>query len=587
VPPEDLDPLDDAPSSSSRDTRTRGSGVPSARHAPPRSTRGGLKEAIPSTTRFGATARRITIAILVTAFLPLIAAVAVGKVTIDRLAALAVQPELDLAFRQSLAVYADLAAAMKEGMRHEGAAMAGDASLARAIANGAARGEIEGVLRAIASGHPRAVSLTLTLTDGGGDGDGDGAVVGAVERAPGGDETKKLTVRTPLAGDARHVLVAVLEAPGQRFAEQEKLAAFEAAYRELEGSSSAGYVERPYLYALTLVMLATIAIAIAAGAAVARPVSRGVTRLSEAFAPVAAGDLAPRVVFEGADELSALGRAFNRAIGELAASRARVEFLRHMGEWQKVARRLAHEIRNPLTPIQLSVQECQRRHAANDPDFSRVLATTVEVVEEEVGSLRRLVGRFARFARLPDPELEPHDLKRLLADQASHFAATEASSSATLDDEDPLAGVDVEFELPQTAMPVLADREMLHRALVNLVRNAAQAIREAKTKHGGSKSGSKSDATSDESEGHVRVRAGEDDDGWFIAVDDDGPGIAEDLRPSVFDPYVTTRREGTGLGLSIVKKIALDHGGWTSVGTSPEGGARVAIHLPRAEPGPG
>ena len=556
--PDDLDPLEDAPSSPS--------GASSARRPSPRTARshegGRAEHPHTSPARFGATARRITIAILITALLPLVAAVAVGKVTIDRLAGLAVQPELDLAFRQSLNVYADLATALKEGMRYEGAAMAGEAGLVRAVADKATRADLEGILKAMAASHPRAVSIAIT--------DAEGAAVASFGRAPGGQETKKLSVRAPIGGET-HTLMAVLEAPSARFEEQEKLAAFETAYRELESISSAGYVERPYLYALTLVMLATIAVAIGAGFLVARPVSRGVTRLSEAFAPLAAGDLAAHVTFEGKDELSMLGRTFNRALSELSSSRARVEFLRHMGEWQKVARRLAHEIRNPLTPIQLAVQECQRRHAANDPEFSRVLATTVEVVEEEVGSLRRLVGRFARFARLPDPELVPLDLKVLLTEQAAHFAAAETSTSTTLDDEDVLVGVDLAFEIPASEMPVMVDREMLHRALVNLVRNAAQAVRESKPKG---------------RQGNVRVRAGKDTDaqgsGYFIAVDDDGPGIPEDLRPSVFDPYVTTRREGTGLGLSIVKKIALDHGGWTSVGQSPEGGARVALHLPRA-----
>ncbi len=552
MPPDDLDPLDDAPSSRS--------GISSVHRAPPRSARaaGDGSATGRSTARFGATARRITIAILVTALLPLVAAVAVGKVTIDRLAGLAVQPELDLAFRQSLTVYGDLAASLKEGMRQEGAAIAGDATLALAVARKAPRAEVEGVLRKLQASHPRAVSIAIA--------DSEGAIAAAVERSPGGDETKKLTVRAPIGPDQAHALVAVLEAPGERFAEQAKLAAFETAYRQLESSRSEAYVERPYLYALILVMLVTIAIAVAAGVLVARPVTRGVSRLGEAFAAVAEGDLAPRVRFEGKDELSALGRAFNRSIGDLATSRARVEFLRHMGEWQKVARRLAHEIRNPLTPIQLAVEECQRRHTANDPEFSRVLATTVEVVEEEVGSLRRLVSRFARFARLPDPELEVHDLGALLTEQATHFAAAETSTSTTLDDDDVLTGVDLAFELPEGEMPVLVDREMLHRALVNLVRNAAQALRESKPKG---------------TEGKVRVRAGEAGDGYFIAVDDDGPGIPEDLRPSIFDPYVTTRREGTGLGLSIVKKIALDHGGWVEAGKSPEGGARVAIHLPR------
>jgi two-component system nitrogen regulation sensor histidine kinase NtrY len=514
--------------------------------------------------RFGTTARRVALAIVITAVLPFLAALAVGKLTIDRLGALAVQPELGVALDRALGVYADLAASLKESMRHEAAAMAATPALVAATATA----PDAAVLATIAREHPRAASIAIESPDG-------ETLASHVVRATSAPDVKRLTVRSPIPGTTSQ-LVAVLETPGARFAEQEQLATFERAYRELESTRRSAYVERPYLVALTLVMALTIALALVVAAIVTRPVTRGVQRLTEALRAVAAGDLEPRVTFTSRDELGALGRTFNAAMLELARSRAKVEFLRHMGEWQKVARRLAHEIRNPLTPIQLAVQECARRYDGSDPAFARLLATTSEVVEEEVGSLRRLVGRFARFARLPDAELSPCDLTELLREQASHFALGEGGSTTTIDDDEgALVGLDLDFEIPDRRLPALIDREMFHRALLNLVRNAAQSIRDARTTSGDRPTG-----------GRVRVRAGQDGEGLWVAVDDDGPGIPGEVRTSLFDPYVTTKRDGTGLGLSIVKKIALDHGGRVEAGTSPEGGARLLIRLPRAEGAP-
>src|SRR4029079_18424519 len=117
-------------------------------------------------------------------------------------------------------------------------------------------------------------------------------------------------------------------------------------------------------------------------------------------------------------------RAFNRMLGELERSRARIEFLRRIGEWQKMARRLAHEIKNPWRPSQLAVEECHRRYEGDDAEYRRILETTLEVVAEEVGSLRRLVGEFSSFARLPRAELSPGDLGEFLREQRDHFAAS-------------------------------------------------------------------------------------------------------------------------------------------------------------------
>jgi nitrogen fixation/metabolism regulation signal transduction histidine kinase len=276
---------------------------------------------------------------------------------------------------------------------------------------------------------------------------------------------------------------------------------------------------------------------------------------------------------------------------ESAESRARIDYLQRVGAWQDMARRLAHEIKNPLTPILLAVEECHSRYPrsaspSEDPDtarFSRLLDTTQEIVREEIGTLRRLVGEFSAFARLPRAELVPAHVEALLADaaptlenlgSASAFGPT--GQSALVGDAAPSSSrpsrpvrVDVDPVLhrgsvaPPSVGELAVDRQLLRKALDNLVRNAVQAIR-------GAKSG-----------GNVRVSATALADGRIaIDVDDDGPGVPEAARERVFDPYFTTRTEGTGLGLAIVKKVVVEHAGSIACSTSPLGGARFRIVLP-------
>jgi two-component system nitrogen regulation sensor histidine kinase NtrY len=276
-----------------------------------------------------------------------------------------------------------------------------------------------------------------------------------------------------------------------------------------------------------------------------------------------------RVPVKGSDELTDLARVFNRMVGEMQQSRARIEYLQRIGAWQEMAQRLAHEIKNPLTPIQLAVQECHRKYGGDDPKFRGLLDTTLEIVEEEVGTLRRLVGNFSSFARLPRAELHEATLRDFLrecSEKLGHLSAetTEDGSDAG----DPLGEHDVEvrWELPEEPMPVAIDRQMLRRVLVNLVRNAVESIRDGRDGKGG---------------GHVVVRAEPVPDGVAIVVEDDGPGVPEDARERVFDPYFTTKAEGTGLGLAIVKKVVVEHNGSIHVRKSDRlGGAAFVVSLP-------
>ena len=303
------------------------------------------------------------------------------------------------------------------------------------------------------------------------------------------------------------------------------------------------------------------------GILLAQGVTKRISLLAAAINEVATGSMSVRAPVEGNDELSDLARAFNAMISEMAESRARIEFLQRIGAWQEMAQRLAHEIKNPLTPIQLAVQECHRKYDGDDPRFRALLDTTLEIVEEEVGTLRRLVGDFSNFARLPQPELEDGTLREFLRDCSDQLAHLDDAAG---DEARSFQNVVVQLDVPDEALPAAIDRQMLRRVLINLVRNAVQAIRDAR-------------AGRDASEvlGNVRVSARREGEGSAILVDDDGPGIPVETRSRIFDPYFTTKQDGTGLGLAIVKKIVVEHGGRIEVERCDSlGGARFVVHLP-------
>ena len=168
----------------------------------------------------------------------------------------------------------------------------------------------------------------------------------------------------------------------------------------------------------------TVVATVVLGFFLARGITRRINRLANAINQVAAGNLDVRVPVTGSDELTELARVFNRMLGEMQQSRARIEYLQRIGAWQEMAQRLAHEIKNPLTPIQLAVQECHRKYGGDDPKFRALLDTTLEIVEEEVGTLRRLVGNFSSFARLPHAELREASLRDFLrecSEQLGHL----------------------------------------------------------------------------------------------------------------------------------------------------------------------
>jgi two-component system, NtrC family, nitrogen regulation sensor histidine kinase NtrY len=289
------------------------------------------------------------------------------------------------------------------------------------------------------------------------------------------------------------------------------------------------------------------------GFAVARSMTRKVTELSRVMVRVGHGDLSVRSRALGRDELGQLAESFNHMLDALDHAQKRLAYLQRIGAWQEMARRIAHEIKNPLTPIQLAVQQLRDKDPGVSREFTQLIRTSAEIVEDEVASLRRMVSSFSQFAKVPEVRLEPAHVRRVLEEfERAYGHLTERAQDELV------------VRPPDAELPVLGDRQLLKQALVNLVENAVLSAHE-------------------QGADPVRVEVGahQTDPTWIeITVDDNGPGIALDRRERVFEPYETTRDEGTGLGLAIVKKIVLDHGGEVFVEESPLGGARFVLRLP-------
>jgi len=215
--------------------------------------------------------------------------------------------------------------------------------------------------------------------------------------------------------------------------------------------------------------------------------------------------------------------------------------------WGEVARRLAHEIKNPLTPIQLSAERLQFKLAGKlsngDADM---LARGTQTIINQVQSMKRMVDDFRDYARLPAPEVAPLDLNELIGEVLGLYE----SSSATIDTQ-------LAADLP----PVLGDATQLRQIIHNLLRNAE-------------------DALEGRSPGHIGILTEAVGRSARLLISDNGPGFPVELLPRIFEPYVTTKARGTGLGLPIVKKIVEEHLGTIEITNSPEGGARIDIRLP-------
>jgi signal transduction histidine kinase len=310
---------------------------------------------------------------------------------------------------------------------------------------------------------------------------------------------------------------------------------------------------------------AALVAAVAASFAFAARIARPVSHLAEGARRVAGGDLETAVTAQGEDEVAELAQAFNHMTADLRDSRERLLQAERVAAWREMARRLAHELKNPLFPIQLSIETLRRAlEQESEPGgsgerFRGLFRESSETILQELAALRRIIDEFSQFARMPQPERRPTDVNAVV--------------ERVLDLYRPRAdGVAIEAELAPDLPPVPADADLLARALGNLVGNAFDAMAAG---------------------GVLRVRTAGAPDAVRIEVEDTGPGLNDEQRTRLFTPYYTTKRGGTGLGLAIVQGIVSDHGGRIQVRSAPEEGTTFTLLLPlvrrpgAAEAGPG
>jgi nitrogen fixation/metabolism regulation signal transduction histidine kinase len=221
--------------------------------------------------------------------------------------------------------------------------------------------------------------------------------------------------------------------------------------------------------------------------------------------------------------------------------------------WREVARRLAHEIKNPLTPIQLSAERIARnvsRLPGATSRVSTVVAECVETIVEEVSSLKNLVDEFVRFARLPAVSRFPNSMRELVDRTMALY-------------EDRLPGVKVTVDVPADLPPILMDSLQMKRVLINLLDNALEALSGEPVQ-----------------ELKIRCELARDETMARLTIEDTGRGIAPEDRDRLFTPYFSTRKTGTGLGLAISSRIVADHGGYIAAEPNSPRGTRFVLELP-------
>jgi nitrogen fixation/metabolism regulation signal transduction histidine kinase len=277
---------------------------------------------------------------------------------------------------------------------------------------------------------------------------------------------------------------------------------------------------------------------------------RPIVNLEEATRKVAEGDFSFRILSRSGNELSLLAASFNSMVMELEKSRLTRMQTEKVVAWQEIAQRLAHEIKNPLTPIKLSAQRIRKRYRENPKDFEKVLDSAVESIIREVDTLDGLLTEFRNFSRLPAPRPEPVNLKNLILEAAGTYQHRSEKILIRCD------------EVPQDILLSL-DPGQIKQVFANLITNAIDAMPQG---------------------GDIIFRADLVKKGntryCRIQVEDTGAGIQPEDFSQVFNPYYTTKSYGTGLGLPVVERIIFDHKGQVWFESHPGVGTTFFIDLP-------
>ena len=311
---------------------------------------------------------------------------------------------------------------------------------------------------------------------------------------------------------------------------------------DAEGTAYRRTERRTTVIALLITAALIVVVAFFVSRVLAKGINTPIRSLVAGTEQISNGNLDYQVAVRTDDEFALLADAFNRMVSDLKARTEELRRAEKIAAWQDIAQKLAHEIKNPLTPIQLSAQRLQRRYRNNPDNLSEVLERCTQTIITEVEGLRRLLDEFSVLAQMPAPQLSPVSLRETL------------DATLVLFDEFP-DHIDCQIDFPTDLPAVSADGDHLKRAFLNLINNALEAMSKNLTPL--------PPLRKNRGKGILTIRAfvSTDQSKVFMQFTDTGPGIPPEVRPKLFTPHVSTKRDGMGLGLAIVKKVMTDLGG--------------------------
>jgi two-component system nitrogen regulation sensor histidine kinase NtrY len=302
--------------------------------------------------------------------------------------------------------------------------------------------------------------------------------------------------------------------------------------------------------------LAGVLLGVALSFWVASRITRPVRQLAGSVRQVARGNWETRAEISSSDEIGQLAEDFNGMTQQLRETRERMLQAERVAAWRELARRLAHELKNPLFPLQITIENLQRSRSAPADLFGEIFEESTTTLLAELENLKRIVARFSDFARMPTPDPQPLDLNALVRTTMKAFDAQFRDPARK--------PVTPRLALAEDLPEISADPEQIQRALRNLVLNALDAMPEG---------------------GTLTILTHAETDRVILEVTDTGQGLTSEECERLFTPYYTTKQHGTGLGLAIVQSIVSDHGASISVRSDPGQGATFRIEFKNAPAG--
>lgn len=295
-----------------------------------------------------------------------------------------------------------------------------------------------------------------------------------------------------------------------------------------------------------------LVLAIVVSSWMAARVTRPVEQLAQAAREVAAGNWQAQAQVDSGDELGEMADAFNRMIRKLTEQRERLVQAERVAAWRELARRLAHELKNPLFPLQITVENLLKAREAGGEQFDEVFRESATTLLAEIANLKTIIGRFSEFSKMPQPQLQAVNINQLVRNV---FQVHQAQLQ--VDGRPPITS---QLQFDDTLGEIAADPDLLHRALANLVLNAIDAMPAG---------------------GTLTLRTRTAGQNVCVEISDTGGGLSKEECDRLFTPYYTTKKHGTGLGLAIVQAVVSDHQGRITVKSAPGQGSTFVIELPR------